>query len=68
MDFLFPLLKNSKFGVDDRGHRLRITHTRRPPPPPPQLQEGTGGVKIKLCSSACQKAVIRFDFRLFWLF
>ena len=35
MDFLFPLLKNSKSGVDDRvtasdqGHRLRITHTRR---------------------------------------
>ena len=28
MDFLFPLLKNSKSGVDDRGHRLRITHTR----------------------------------------
>ena len=27
MDFLFPLLKNSKSGVDDRGHRLRITHT-----------------------------------------
>ena len=24
MHFLFPLLKNSKFGVDDRGHRLRI--------------------------------------------
>ena len=24
MDFLFPLLKNSKSGVDDRGHRLRI--------------------------------------------
>ena len=23
MDFLFPLLKNSKFGVDDRGHRFR---------------------------------------------
>ena len=23
MDFLFPLLKNSKYGVDDRGHRLR---------------------------------------------
>ena len=23
MDFLFPLLKNSKSGVDDRGHRLR---------------------------------------------
>ena len=29
MEFLFPLLKNSKSGVDDRGHRLRITHTRR---------------------------------------
>ena len=29
MDFLFPLLKNSKSGVDDPGHRLRITHTRR---------------------------------------
>ena len=29
MDFLFPLLKNSKSGVDDRGHRLRITHTHR---------------------------------------
>ena len=28
-DLLFPLLKNSKSGVDDRGHRLRITHTRR---------------------------------------
>ena len=27
-DFLFPLLKNFKSGVDDRGHRLRITHTR----------------------------------------
>ena len=27
MDLLFPLLKKS--GVDDRGHRLRITHTRR---------------------------------------
>ena len=26
---MFPLLKNSKSGVDDRGHRLRITHTRR---------------------------------------
>ena len=23
MDFLFPLLKNSKSGIDDRGHRLR---------------------------------------------
>ena len=23
MDFLFPLLKNSKSDVDDRGHRLR---------------------------------------------
>ena len=23
MDFLFPLLKSSKSGVDDRGHRLR---------------------------------------------
>ena len=23
MEFLFPLLKNSKSGVDDRGHRLR---------------------------------------------
>ena len=23
MHFLFPLLKNSKSGVDDRGHRLR---------------------------------------------
>ena len=23
MDFLFPLLKNSKPGVDDRGHRFR---------------------------------------------
>ena len=22
MDFLFPLLKNSKSGVDDRGHRF----------------------------------------------
>ena len=28
-DLLFPLLKNSKFGADDRGHRLRITHTWR---------------------------------------
>ena len=28
-DLLFPLLKNSKSGVDDRGHRLRITHTPR---------------------------------------
>ena len=27
-DFLFPLLKNSKSGVDDRGHRLRIAHSR----------------------------------------
>ena len=23
MDFLFPLLKNSKSGIDDRGHRFR---------------------------------------------
>ena len=23
MDFLLPLLKNSKSGVDDRGHRFR---------------------------------------------
>ena len=23
MHFLFPLLKNAKSGVDDRGHRLR---------------------------------------------
>ena len=23
IDFFFPLLKNSKSGVDDRGHRLR---------------------------------------------
>ena len=22
MDFLFPLLKNSKSGIDDRGHRF----------------------------------------------
>ena len=28
-DLLFPLLKNSKSGVDDWGHRLRITHTHR---------------------------------------
>ena len=28
-DLLFPLLKNSKSGADDRGHRLRITHTPR---------------------------------------
>ena len=28
-DLLFPLLKNSESGVDDRGHRLRITHTHR---------------------------------------
>ena len=28
-DLLFPLLKNSKSGVDDRGHHLRITYTRR---------------------------------------
>ena len=28
-DLLFPLFKNSKSGVDDRGHRLRITHTLR---------------------------------------
>ena len=28
-DLLFPLLQNSKSGVDDRGHRLRITHTPR---------------------------------------
>ena len=28
-DLLFPLFKNSKPGVDDRGHRLRITHTPR---------------------------------------
>ena len=28
--FLF-LLKNSTFGVDDRGHSLRITHTHRRP-------------------------------------
>ena len=32
-DLLFPLLKNSKSGVDDRGHRLRITHTLRPQAP-----------------------------------
>ena len=25
MDFLFPLLKNSKSGVDDRGHQDVIT-------------------------------------------
>ena len=29
MDFLFPLLKNSKSGVDDRGHRLRSGHRLR---------------------------------------
>ena len=29
MDVLFPLLKYSKSGIDDRGHRLRITHTQR---------------------------------------
>ena len=29
MDFLFPLLKNSKTGVDDRGHRLRICQAPR---------------------------------------
>ena len=29
MYFLFPLLKNSKSGVDDRGHRLRICQARR---------------------------------------
>ena len=28
-DLLFPLLKNSKSGIDDRGHHLRITHTSR---------------------------------------
>ena len=28
MDFLFPLLKNSESGVDDRGHRLRIRHLK----------------------------------------
>ena len=30
-DLLFPVLKNSKSGVDDGGHRLQITHTRRRP-------------------------------------
>ena len=29
MDFLFPLLKNSKSDIDDRGHRLRICQARR---------------------------------------
>ena len=29
MDFLFPLLKNSKSGVDDRGHWLRICQAQR---------------------------------------
>ena len=28
-DLLFPLLKNCKSGVDDRGHRSRISHTHR---------------------------------------
>ena len=30
MDFLFPLLKNSKSGVDDRGHRLRSESPLKP--------------------------------------
>ena len=30
MDFLFPLLKNSKSGVDDRGHRLRSGSPLKP--------------------------------------
>ena len=29
MDFLVPLLKNSKSGIDDRGHRLQICQARR---------------------------------------
>ena len=41
MDFLFPLLKNSKSGVDDRGHRLRlgspVTNLPGAPPPPRQF-------------------------------
>ena len=28
-NLLFPLLKNSKSGVDDRGHRLRIRHLKQ---------------------------------------
>ena len=28
-DLLFPLLKNSKSGLHDRGHRLRFIHPRR---------------------------------------
>ena len=41
MDFLFPLLKNSKSGVDDRGHRLRsgspVTNLPGATPPPLKL-------------------------------
>ena len=33
-DLLFPLLKNSKSGVHDRGHRLRFIHA---------LEEGSRG-------------------------
>ena len=45
MDFLFPLLKNSKSGVDDRGHRLRITHTLRRAAAVPNLPCGTTVVR-----------------------
>ena len=43
-DLLFPLLKNSKSGVHDRGHRLRFIHA---------LEEGSKGHIICACAQDC---------------
>ena len=56
VDFLFPLLKNSKSGVDDRGHasdrghRLRITHTHR--------RRGLNSVDLFLLPSVCKQPMV----------
>ena len=45
MHFLFPLLKNSKSGVDDRGHRLRICQAHR---------------RVFLTASSCLRSLLSF--------
>ena len=55
MDFLSPLLKNSKSRVDDRGHRFRsgspltnYPHAAKPPPIPYILGEGVNYLSLRV--------------------
>ena len=56
MDFLLPLLKNSKSVVDDRGHRFRsgspltnYPHASAAPPPPPAISKTASLMNLKFC-------------------